>query len=46
MLPLNINRKACMGSPMARLHLPLVTLKGYCEGHTDFKDLYLINELS
>ena len=43
MLFLNINRKACMGSPLAQLHLTLVTLEGQCQGHSDFEGLYLVN---
>ncbi len=29
-LPLKINRKACVWGPLVRLHLTLVTLKGQC----------------
>ena len=46
MLLLNINRKACMRSLLARLHLNLVTLKGQCQGHSDFEGLYLVKEPS
>ncbi len=31
MLLLNINRKPCMGSPLVRLHMPLMTLRGLCQ---------------
>ncbi len=40
MLLLNINRKTCTSSPLVRLHLTFVTLKGEC--HLDFKGLYLV----
>ncbi len=43
MLLLNINRKAYMESPMTSSHL---TLKGQNQGHSNFKSLYLIKELS
>ncbi len=42
MLPLNINTKAYMGSPLMQLHLTLVTLKDLCQGHSDFESLCLI----
>ena len=45
-LLLNINRKACIQSLLVGLHLTLVTLKGECQGHPDFKGLYLIKELT
>ncbi len=45
-LLLNINRKAYMGSALAQLHLTLVTLKGQCKFHSDFKSLYLVQEPS
>ncbi len=35
-----------MGGPLMRLHLTLVTLKGHCQGHSDFEGLYLVKELS
>ena len=34
-----------MGSQLVPLHLTLVTLKGQRQGHSDFKGLYLVNEL-
>ena len=43
-LLLNINGKAYMGSPLVRLHLTLVTLKGQCQGRSDFKGFYLVKE--
>ncbi len=36
MLLINVNRKACMGSQLMRLHLTLVTLNGQCQGYSDF----------
>ena len=35
-----------MGSPLVRLYLTLVTLKGQCQGHSDLEGLYLVKELS
>ncbi len=46
MLLLNMNRKAYMGCPLMQLHVTLVTFKGLCQGHSGFKSLYLIKELS
>ncbi len=46
MLLLNIERKAYMGSSLMRLHLTSVTLKGWCQGHSDFESLYLVKKLS
>ena len=40
MLLLNINREVYVGSPMVRLHITLVTLKGQSQGHSDFEALY------
>ncbi len=37
MLLLNINRKAYMGSPLVRLHLTLLTLKGQCQCYSDYE---------
>ena len=37
-------RKACMGSPVVRLLLTLVTLKGQCQSHSDFEGLNLVWE--
>ncbi len=34
---LNINMKAYIGSPLMRLHLTLVTLKGQWQGHSGFE---------
>ncbi len=39
-------RKAYIGSPLVRLHLNLETLKGQCQGHSDFEGLYLVKKLS
>ena len=36
---LNINRGAYMGSQLVWLHLALVTLKGQCQGHSDFEKI-------
>ena len=41
-LLLNINRKAYMGSPLVRLHLSSVILKGKYQSHSDFESLYLV----
>ncbi len=46
MLRLNISRKAYMGTPLMQLHLTLVTLKGRCQGHSDFESLYFVKEPS
>ena len=46
MLPLNINRKAYMESPLVWLALTSVTLKGQCQGHSGFEILYLVKEMS
>ncbi len=46
MLPLKLNGKAYMGSPLMQLNVTLVTLKGLCQGHSGFNSLYLIKELS
>ncbi len=35
-----------MGSPLMSLHVTLVTFKGLCQGHSGFKSLCLIKELS
>ena len=35
-----------MGSLLVRLHLTLATLKGQCQGQSDFEDLYVVTEAS
>ncbi len=45
MLLLNINRKVCMGSPMALWHLTLGDLEGQARGHLDLEALHLVNEV-
>ncbi len=44
MLVLNIIRN--VGSLLMQLHLTSVTLKGQCQGHSDFESLYLVKALS
>ncbi len=43
---ININRTACMSSPLVQLHLTLLSLKGQCQTHSDFEGLYLVMEPS
>ena len=40
----SINRKAYVGSPVLQLHLTLVSLIGRSQDHSDFAELYLIEE--
>ncbi len=42
----NINRKAYVGVHSVQLHLTLVALIGWSQGHSDFESLYLIKDLS
>ena len=43
MLLLNINSKAYKGESTG-MHLTSVTLKGQCQGHSNFETLYLVKE--
>ncbi len=44
MLLLTINRKSCMGSPMAPSHLTLSDLEKSSQGHQNFAALCLVKE--
>ena len=45
LLNININWKACMGSPLVRLHLTS-ELTSQCHCHSDFEVLYFAQEQS